>query len=307
MVVRKLKNKGEKMSKYKRYQHIERYENDEVENINLGICYVFPKLDGSNSCVWYEDGEIKTGSRNRELSLENDNQGFCKYILNDRRFIDFFNNNPHIKLYGEWLVPHSLKTYHKDAWNKFYIFDVLDDSDYIPYTEYKILLDNFDLDYIPCIAKIENGVYDQFVHIMKQNKYLIEDGKGIGEGIVIKNYNYKNKYGRVIWAKIVTNKFKEKHIKERGFPEIKGKQTFESSFLEKHLSFHLIEKVYQKIKNKNGWNSKKIPDLLNEIYHDLINEELWNFIKKNKKVVIDFSLLQRLVNIKIKEYKKELF
>ena len=34
---------------------------------------------------------------------------------------------------------------------------------------------------------------------------------GIGEGIVIKNYSYKNKYYRVVWAKMVTDEFKEVH------------------------------------------------------------------------------------------------
>ena len=36
--------------------------------------------------------------------------------------------NPGCRFFGEWLVPHSLKTYREDAWRDFYIFDVMKDD-----------------------------------------------------------------------------------------------------------------------------------------------------------------------------------
>ena len=67
---------------FKKYQHLERFGNDEVEGIELGKLYIFPKLDGSNAQVWLDDeGNIKAGSRNRELTLEKDNAGFYKFVL----------------------------------------------------------------------------------------------------------------------------------------------------------------------------------------------------------------------------------
>lgn len=42
---------GDKM-KFRRYQHVERFGNDEVEDINIGTCYIFPKIDGTNSSVY---------------------------------------------------------------------------------------------------------------------------------------------------------------------------------------------------------------------------------------------------------------
>ena len=30
---------------------------------------------------------------------------------------------------------------------------------------------------------------------------------GVPEGVVIKNYNYENKYGRTTWAKIISEDF----------------------------------------------------------------------------------------------------
>ena len=39
---------------FKKYQHIERLGTLEVEGIELGTCYVFPKIDGTNgsNLVW---------------------------------------------------------------------------------------------------------------------------------------------------------------------------------------------------------------------------------------------------------------
>ena len=142
---------------FKKYQHLERFGNDEVEGIELGKLYIFPKLDGTNAQVWLDDeGNIKAGSRNRELTLEKDNAGFYKFILENENIKKYLEKHPTHRLYGEFLVPHSLKTYREDAWRRFYIFDVcLDKEDdtveYIPYDLYKPLVEEFELDYIPPI------------------------------------------------------------------------------------------------------------------------------------------------------------
>jgi hypothetical protein len=58
---------------FKKYQHIERLGTTEVQNIELGECYVFPKIDGTNASVWLNNGEVQAGSRNRHLSFDSDN------------------------------------------------------------------------------------------------------------------------------------------------------------------------------------------------------------------------------------------
>ena len=107
-----------------KYQHLERFGTVSVEGIENGMCHIFPKIDGTNASVWLEDGNIKAGSRNRELTLDNDNSGFYNYIIKQQNIIEFLNKFTGIRLYGEFLVPHTLKTYRDDAWKKFYVFDV---------------------------------------------------------------------------------------------------------------------------------------------------------------------------------------
>jgi hypothetical protein len=299
---------------FKRYQHVERYGTDKVDGIEIGKCYIFPKLDGTNGSVWLDDnGNIKAGSRNRELTLEQDNRGFYAYILSNENIKRYLEKHPTHRLYGEWLIPHSLRTYREDAWRRFYIFDVcLDkedgDVEYIPYDIYKPMLEEFNLDYISALAIIKNPSYEQLINILKQNIFLIEDGKGIGEGIVIKNYDFYNKWKRQTWAKIVSSEFKEQHAKIMGAPEINGKTLIEEKIIDEFCTSAFIEKEYAKIVNEmNGWQSKYIQMLFGRVYSELVKEETWNIVKKYKNPKIDFKTLNTLLINKVKEVKKELF
>ena len=122
---------------FKEYQHLERFGTTEVAQIELGECYIFPKIDGTNASVWLLNGELQAGSRTRHLTLEKDNAGFLAWAKEQTNLIEYLKENPLLRLYGEWLVPHSLKTYRESAWRKFYVFDVYDDETktHLPYSE----------------------------------------------------------------------------------------------------------------------------------------------------------------------------
>lgn len=296
-----------------KYQHIERFGTDEVDGIELGTCHVFPKIDGTNGSVWLdENGQVCAGSRNRELSLDKDNAGFLDAIIKNQSIIGYLLKHPDHRIYGEWLVPHSLKTYRDDAWRKFYVFDVCvdsgDDVEYLPYSVYVPLLEEFGIDYIPLLAEVRNGSYDQFVGLLEKNQYLIKDGQGAGEGIVIKNYSYRNKYNRVTWAKIVRAEFKEIHSKTMGAPIVQGEKMVEQEIVDKFCTTALIEKEYAKIVNETGsWSSKFIPRLLNTVFYSLIQEDGWNIVKEFKMPKINYKTLNHLVIEKIKNEKREIF
>lgn len=295
------------MSLFREYMHIERYGNDDVQGIELGTCHVYPKIDGTNGSIWgiWDEGSLillGAGSRKRELSKENDNAGFYNWVCQQEHLYKFFSSKIcwAWRLYGEWLVPHTIKTYEDSAWRKFYVFDVYHDIEhrYLHYDEYKEYLDYYKIDYIPPISIIKNATYDNLLVELNNNNFLIPDGKGIGEGIVIKNYDYINKYKRTIWAKIVTNSFKTFHVTD----------LVEEKIVESLVDKAFVDKTYAKIVNENsGWNSKYIPMLFGVVYHDLIKEELWDILKKYKSPIINFKILNALVIKKIKELKPELF
>lgn len=296
------------MTFYK-YQHIEKIGTIETEGIEKGMCYIFPKLDGTNGSIWKNGDFIRTGSRNRELGIDSDNAGFSKWVSEQECFNNFFDKFPGLRLYGEWLVPHTLETYRDDAWRKFYVFDVMDQDRYLTYEEYTPLLDESGIEYIPAMCKVKNPTQEKLFELIDKNTFLIKDGQGSGEGIVIKNYDYKNRFGRVTWAKLVKNEFKDKLSinKKFGTPEVKCKFEIEQKIIDKFVTMHLIEKEYSKIVNESGWSSKFIPKLIGVVFYCLVKEEMWNILQEFKKPVIDFKKLNGLCTEKIKELKPEIF
>jgi hypothetical protein len=295
---------------FRKYMHIEKFGTDEVEGIELGKVYVFPKIDGTNASVWL-DTVYTAGSRTRELTPDKDNAGFYNWAIDQDNIKRFLDDHSNMRLFGEWMVPHSLKTYRDDAWRRFYVFDVTEETDegyrYLPYDEYKPLMEEYGIDYIPPISIIDSPSTDQLMWQLKQNVFLIEDGKGVGEGIVLKNYDFVNKYGRTTWAKIVTSEFKEKHSRTMGPPEMKGERVVERDIAEKYVTKALCEKVYAKILNEDGWRSEYIPRLLNTVYYDLIREESWTFIKEFKRPTIDYKKLFNLTVQQVKIHLPNLF
>lgn len=298
--------------KFARYQHIERWGTDEVEGIEIGKCYLFPKLDGTNASIWL-DGEIKAGSRNRQLHLQGDNQGFYHAILNDSQFDGIkkcLQERPNLRFFGEWLVKHTISDYRDSAWRRFYVFDVVEEKEntfrYLPYEEYKELCDHYGIEYIPALKIINNPTYEDILFAAQNNHYLLPEDK-VGEGIICKNFEFVNKYQRTTWAKVVLSEFKENFYKKMGSPE-KDNKLIEEEIIEKYCTEAFIEKTYAKVANdRGGWKSQYIPHLLGLCFTEFVKEETYNFVKKYKNPKIDFKTLNLFLIRKIKRVKKELF
>jgi ATP-dependent RNA circularization protein (DNA/RNA ligase family) len=291
---------------FERYQHIERFGVDEVRGIEYGTCFVFHKLDGTNSSVWMDGNTICAGSRNRQLSMESDNHGFYMSIIKNDYITKFLAHYPNLRMYGEFLIPHTLKTYDDSAWKKFYVFDVMDGERYLPYPEYQKLLDEWGIEHIPPICVIDNPTDERLYGLLDKNTYLIKDGCGFGEGIVIKNYDFKNKYGKTIWAKIVRNEFKASHAKIDAL-EMKEKNLVEQMIVDEYVTQSLCEKELAKIQSETEWTSKMIPRLLNTVYYSLVTEESWNFVKKYGNPTIDFKRLMGMTYAKVKTVLPNIF
>ena len=232
-----------------KYMHIERLGSDEVEGLLDGVCYVFPKIDGTNASVWVGDGfNLHAGSRTREITIESDNAGFCGWVQeNAGAFLPLFLQHPHYRIYGEWLVPHTLRTYREEAWRNFYIFDVFDGEaeTYLPYDLYVDLCASYLLPF-PVIAPLEivtNPDQEHLVGLLDRNTYLIADGNGSGEGIVIKRYDFVNGYGRTTWGKMVRNEFKERNREAFGVPTVEMKAQLEQAIAAEYVTRGRVCKV----------------------------------------------------------------
>lgn len=310
---------------FKEYMHLEKFGNTEVEGIELGKTYIFPKIDGTNASAWGEwkmEGETPIGfsylggSRTRELSLMSDNAGYYNWLTGKSEKavavcdLLFFHKN--WRVFGEWLVPHTFKGYREDAWRRFYIFDVMNDDtgEYMPYDLYQPELEKFQVDYIAPIAIAKNPDYETFLKLIAQNFFLCPDGGEPGEGIVIKNYDYYNKFGRQVWAKVIRNEFKDMHHKAMGAPELNSGLMVEERIVAKAVTEHLINKSVDKIRLDNeGWSSKYIPELLNRVFYDVVKEELWDCLKE-KEInfgTVNFKTLKALTIQRIKSCRPDIF
>ena len=299
------------ISNFLKYPHLERFGTDEVDGINIGKCYVFPKIDGTNASFWWDADKqtLACGSRNRHLSMDEDNQGFMAWAVKQQAIIELAKAHPDLVFYGEWLVPHSLKTYRDDAWRNLYIFDVLSRSNgnFLHFDAYSPLLKSFGVDFVPCMGVGQNPTYDVLCGWRDRNTYLLQDGTGAGEGIVIKQYGWKNRFARTTWAKLVTNSFRDAHVKEMGGAVINSKM-IEEEIADEFVTAHMVEKIVAKIRNDQGqFGSRNISQLLGMTFHDLVVEELWEAVKKHKNPKIDFRTLNNCAIARVKRLKPELF
>ncbi len=332
---------------FRKYDHVERLGHDEVEGLTLGNrIYVFAKLDGTNASVWFEPGgdedgpHICCGSRTRTLSAEQDNAGFFAWAHdsaeNEKRLWEVYRDHHNWILYGEWLVPHTFRQYREEAWRKFYIFDVYDNAkgEYLHYDDYAPVCLPLGLDIIEPMCVYKNPSDDQLQKEVENNSYLILDGGGAGEGIVMKNYDWRNRYGRQPWAKIVRNEFKEENRREFGVTEKGGAFQVECAMVEEFLTQSLVRKTRSKIlfelyekdieaevevrPDPNAYEKgvkrvqerhrgQIIPQLLGTVFYEFVNEELWTALKKHKFPVVDFKKLRTHSVLQTKKHAPDLF
>lgn len=315
------------MTEFRTYDHVERLGHEDVDGLLVGRVHVFPKLDGTNASVWWNAG-LQTGSRRRVIDTGDDNAGFASWAHGKADVLQAaLGDLPSgAVLYGEWLVPHTLKTYREEAWRRFWVFDVYDrvSEQYVPYEMYSAILAQYGIDCVPPLCWIANPTEEDVRRQVDANTYLIRDGMGVGEGIVLKNYAWRNKFGRQPWAKIVRNEFKEQNAIAFGTCEKNGQFQVEVAIAERFMTPTFVAKTRAKIlrdvTNQLGYpdgvaqkaveeanRGKIIPRLLATCYHDLVIEELWSALKEHHEPTINFKLLRQHVQAKVKEYAKDLF
>jgi hypothetical protein len=191
----------------------------------------------------------------------------------------------------------------------------IETGSHVPYDEYKAICDSVGYtNVIEPLAILKNPSPADIVALLDANKFLIE-GDGCGEGVVCKNYDYRNKYGRQTWGKIVTAEFKE-NAGQRLDKDKPHRPTdcVENQIVDKFLTKAMIDKVVAKIglqMDENGeedcWTGKMIPRLLGMVWFDFVVEEIFDALKKFKNPTIDFRYLNSLVIAKVKAEREDLF
>jgi hypothetical protein len=307
---------------YSKYLPIKEY-GKETKGITDGKCYVFPKLDGIEISFWMDKGILQMGSKDGQVFLGEENEvltDIYSFALNSQILIEFMTRHPFYRLYGIWLKPEIIDTYTREALNRFYITDVVVNekhhtndggyvqvAHYIPYDMYQPLLEQFHgINYVPCICDISNPDEKSLIIFANTDSYLIQEGKGIGAGIILKNYIYYNFKGKQVWAEVFSKNYKEKrNIKNGTYKE----NHFEKLITEDYCTEEVIKTIYQEIKNDIGgtWDTKYNLHFFITVFNTVIKNNIIEILENYEYTSIDFDILKYLFNVKIKQLKGNIF
>ena len=306
---------------FRSYTHVERLEenNEEVAGLlQSNPVYITAKVDGTNAVVWFDGEKVCGGSRTRQLSLKKDNADFYNWLLSGNAEAEALRKvvieNPYWIIYGEWLGFNKfigqIKSYNSTAKGHMYIFDVYDINvgHYLPDPTWREALKSYGLEpyYVELLAILDNPSYEEVVEIAKQNKFLLDYAENIGEGVVCKAPNYRNKYGRNAYGKIVLEEFKER--KKQG----KRKANPQAENIEEEIvNYWITESEMAKAKEKvcvaldidsfDSKNGKCIGFFLEMIWKDLLTE-MSSICKQHKNPIIDFKILRQQSNMKGRKF-----
>lgn len=277
---------------FKTYPKIHRIGKEEVEGILVGECVIQEKIDGANVSIWF-DGKLRFGSRSQEITERDDSfNGFKEFVLSDKMVEKFFKDHPKYRIYGEWLVPHTVH-YNETSYRKMYVFDI--QSEYeeltvrLPQTHVKKLCEEYGFNYPEVFATVKNPTL-KFIHSFVGKTTLGEKG----EGVVIKNMDFVNAFGDRQYAKLVSQEFLEENSMVFGGNNKYSDTYYEMWVVNKYMTLERVRKVMQKIQPlvEHRLDMEDTARIINTAYHDLIMEEIWTISKKCP--IVRFKVLSQL-------------
>lgn len=92
-----------------------------IQRLDKNIVTITEKIDGTNACVIVDKGQVVGAqSRNRLLTLADDNMGFASWVEKNKEPLATLGNGYH---YGEWAGPGIQKNPHCLDQKTFFLFD----------------------------------------------------------------------------------------------------------------------------------------------------------------------------------------
>lgn len=307
------------MSQFTKYTHLERLGTSDTDGLlqNPGLI-IQPKMDGSNASVWFDTNtnSVECGSRKRQVSETKDNAGFYVWVNSmDEEAIylrHFVEDNPRYRVFGEWMghskfIGH-IKDYNSAALGKMWIFDVYDNETehYLADHEWRELLEPYGLLQwaVPVLAVMDYPTVEEIAAVAQENTFMLDNANHKGEGVTIKCPGWINKYGHMVYGKLVLDEFKQS--KSAGKPK-KSLENPEEFIVAEFVTDSEISKAMAKVavetnEDFNPKIGKHVGMLLGLVWNDCIIEETKNWLKKTRMATINFKELKKLTDTKVREY-----
>lgn len=262
------------------------------------------KLHGTNAgIVLYKDGTIKYQSRERELSLQSDNAGFCTYMsgIDTSSLFEGITFNDYVAVYGEWCGGNIQKGVGICELPKmFVIFDLVVDGKY--YSDYYLSQHSDRIYNINdfekyCVAidfnnpeLVQNELIELTLKVENECPVAKAMGvSGIGEGIVFtcvsdSSIKFKSKGEKHSSSKVkVLNSVDVERINDY------------KEFVEYACSENRLK---QGLENVESLDQKNTGDFIKWVANDILKEESDTLIKNN----IEWKKVAGLIAKKASEF-----
>jgi hypothetical protein len=199
------------------------------------------KIDGANASFRRVGNELFAFSRNNPLTPENTLGGFYEFVQN----LNISIGEGYI-FFGEWTNPHKVK--YPEHQKKFFLYDIynVETGEYLAWDIVKTIGETLGLELVPVFYE---GEYISFEHLQGFVGQTVLGGKlgdiETGEGIVVKNVNYKDRFGNQKFVKLVTDVFREVQ-KQKPAKDPKRELTQEQVFVDQTVTEARVEKMLYK-------------------------------------------------------------
>ena len=297
------------MKEIKKYTDVVRLGKSQTANVIQEGDYISitEKIDGANSSFILDDASelgVSCYSRNTPLSEENRLRGFYDWVLNN--IIPIKNKlNPNYRYFGEWLVSHKV-VYKPEMYNNFYLFSIWDEEkqEYLPDEIVKSEANKLN---IQTVTYFYEGKYISFEHLMsfvgKSDKTLEPND---GEGVVVKNNNYKDKYGNQVFVKLVSEKFAE--VQKQKLPKNPNVDSELIGKIKSVLTEARVNKLIHKLVDEGllieNYTIENMGEILkklgSKVFEDIMKEESDLFVNEEEdkiKKIIGKNLPNIIKNI----------
>jgi len=229
------------------------------------------KLDGANASFRRDGEDLLAFSRNRQLDEHNSLRGFYQWV---QETIDIRKIKPDYIYFGEWLVRHKLS--YGDNEQLFYLFDIYSVSEqrYLPLES---VIKEADLLGIRTVPVFYTGEYRGFDHL---SEFVGRSDLGAeGEGIVVKNVDYTDRFGNQLFVKLVSDRFRE--IQKQKAPKDPKAVPAEALFVRSFLAEARVEKMLHKLVDEEVISEQFgiedmgiiLKELGARLFEDIIEEE----------------------------------
>ena len=306
------------MNEFRRYTHVERLGTEECEGLlDNDRVYVTAKVDGSNGSVWWDADANLMACASRNFALEKggeDNAYFrawCEADGEEQKMLRAFcEAHPTLVVYGEWMgrdrFVGAFKHYDTAALGTILIFDVLDreGNAYLSDAVWRPMLAEYGLEpyFVKVLAVLDHPSMDDVLAVAKANNYLLEGTELVGEGVVCKVAEWRNKFGHQCYGKLVLDEFKKQRRPGQ------GEQTdVEQEIIDFYMTDAELSKTVAKVCTRCGTDefdatSRKMMGMLGSLcWRDLL-DECPNWVKRFKNPKVDFARLSGLCSSRVKDY-----